>query len=297
MPNIPRTRREPDEGERASQQELFDKVNDLQQRLMLSSLRSTVENAERTSRDAERDLSDIRNYGHRFDESLEDELKRERDNLERARDLFNRRSDDINRTLRPELDSVMNQLEQASRSGWNVSSLTQRVQRCEQELERIEQELEDASRDTLKPLTEICQKVKGLAWAYRQLEEASFDAEKEEELVSAWEAQWLAADEKSGPWGVLYLTTKRLIFEQKEKVKTGGFLSKKELKQRLGFWQALDDLERSIDKEKRKFLSHKELLELEFKKGEPIKAVMRLRADSDTVDRRIEDYIAGRLEK
>ncbi|MBN2378449.1 hypothetical protein JXM67_01420 [candidate division WOR-3 bacterium] len=295
MPNIPSSGKTPSDQDRLLEQELFDKVNELQQRLMLSGIRSAVENAERAVIDAERNLSDVRNQGHRFDADLDGSLKRERTNFDRARDLLNRRYDDINRTLRPELDSVMQQLEHASVTAWNVASLRRRIERCETELVRIEKELESSIRSALSPLEELCLEIKGLAWAYRQIEEASFKKEEGEELVSAWEAQWLEADGKSGPWGVLYLTTKRLIFEQKEKVKTGGFFSKKELRQRLGFWQMLEDLERSLDKEERRFLSYKELLDLEFRKGDPLKATIRFRQDSNTVDRRIEDLVAGRL--
>jgi hypothetical protein len=260
---------------------------------MLAEPRSAVDNAERDLKQAQEDLALIREKGHKFDEDLEDALKAQEPKVAEAREFLNRHLDTVNRTLRPEFDSVMRQLESAAVSGWQLNSLASRIENGERELERIETELGDRSRDAFTELSQLAARTTSLAWSYRQLEEASFELGADDALVSAWEAQWLAEDEKSGPKGVLYLTSNQIIFEQKEKVKTKkGLFGKKEFVQKMAFHQPLVVLSKSLDAEKRRFLGKKELLNLEFKSGEPLKVTVRLRTDSEAVDRRIEHFAA-----
>ena len=291
MPNIPS--QPTNEEERARQQGLFDKINQIQHRLMLAEQRSTVDNAERDLKQAKSDLVLIRDKGHRFDEDLEDALAAQEPKIKEARDLLERHLDTVNRTLRPEFASVMRQLESAAVSGWQLNSLASRIENGARELERIESELASRTSDAFRELSQLTARTSNLAWSYRQLEEASFELGADDALVSAWEAQWLAEDEKSGPKGVLYLTANNLIFEQKEKVKVGkGLFGKKEFMQKLAFHQPLTVLSKSLDAEKRRFLGKKELLNLEFKSGELLRATVRLRTDSEAVDRRIEHFAA-----
>jgi len=294
MPTL-KTPQQPDEKDQ-EQQELFDRVNSLQSRLMLSEPRSAIDRAQGELETAQKELEEIRRHSHRFDKDLEQLLSQHEPGIEKARKALEVHLDNINRTIRPELDSITKQLQAASSSGWNASSLRSRVDNAEKMLEVIEKGVSVIGGDNLDPLYQACNRIHGLAWAYQQLDDASFNKEQGEELVSAWQAQWLAADEKSGPWGVLYLTSKRVIFEQKEKVKTGGLFSKKELRQMLAFWQPVDKLSRSVDSEKKKFLGKKEILSLEFSEGDPLKVNLRLKTDSNAVDKRIEDFVAGRLD-
>jgi hypothetical protein len=296
MPNIPSQPTQPkSEEERAKQQELFDKINQIQHRLMLAEQRSTVEGAERNLKQAQEYLTMIREKGHKFDEDLEDALSAQEPEIKEARELLDRHLDAVNRTLRPEFDSVMRQLESAAVSGWQLNSLASRIENGERELARIESEIETRIRGAFTELSALTARTRNLAWSYRQAEEASFDLGADDALVSAWEAQWLAEDEKSGPKGVLYLTSHQIIFEQKEKVKMKkGLFAKKQFVQKLAFHQPLAVLAKSLDAEKRRFLGKKELLNLEFKSGEPLKVSLHLKTDSAAVDARIEEFAAIR---
>ncbi len=54
-------------------------------------------------------------------------------------------------------------------------------------------------------------------WALKQLQEAKFSLERGEDLVMAVRTRW-DKEGKDDPEGVLYLTSKRLVFERKEKL-------------------------------------------------------------------------------
>lgn len=274
---------------------MFDRINVLQPKMMMDAARNAITAASKDFEQAKADIEKIRGLGHKFDIDLEKLLASQEGTVSSAQKLLDQQTAGVNNTLRPELDSIMNQLHHASSSSFGVGSLRTRLDQVEQRLEQSEQEIRDKTAKEFAELARCTSRIKALAWAYQQAEEASFDSEEGEGLVSAWEAQWLAADEKSGPWGVLYLTTKRVVFEQKEKVKTGGIFSKKEMRQMLAFWHKVENISKSADTEKRKFLGKKEVLALEFKSGDPLKVNMRLKTDSEEVDKRIEDFIAGKL--
>ncbi len=296
MPNIPSQPTQPkSEAQKAKQQELFDKINQIQHRLMLAEQRSAVEGAERDLGQSLQDLAMIRQKAHKFDEDLEEGLAAQEPKIKEVRELLDRHLDTVNRTLRPEFDSVMRQLESAAVSGWQLNSLASRIENGERELARIESEIQTRIRDAFTELSALTARARNLAWSYRQAEEASFDLGADDALVSAWEAQWLAEDQKSGPKGVLYLTSNQIIFEQKEKVKMKkGLFAKKQFVQKLAFHQPLTVLAKSLDAEKRRFLGKKELLNLEFKSGEPLKVSFHLKTDSAAVDARIEEFAAIR---
>jgi len=63
--------------------------------------------------------------------------------------------------------------------------------------------------------------VRGVRWALEQVNDASFKLEPQESLIQAVKAEWQQkGKKKDDPNGILYLTDRRLIFEQKEKVAT-----------------------------------------------------------------------------
>lgn len=277
-------------------QELRSKLAELQQRIMLNAPRSAADNAERDLDQAKRDLADVRRQGHRYDADLEKALDDQGTRVKETRDLVYEKIDRLNRTIRYDLESLARQLDAAS-GGWDASTMRSRIEGFERELETVEREMEQRTGDVYRVLGELCSRVRNLAWSYEQWGDAIFQPEEGENLVSAWEAEWFAEEgEKHGYKGVLFLTTKRVLFERKEKVKQSkGLFAKKERKHELAFWQPAEHLSRSVDTEQRKFLSKKEMLSLEFSQGQPRVANLRLRTDSEAVDRRFEDFLSGRL--
>lgn len=102
-------------------------------------------------------------------------------------------------------------------------------------------------------------------WALDQLAQAGFKLEKGEDLYSAVAARW-DKEGKDDPEGVLYLTSKRLIFERKEKIATKKVLFitlASELVQEVAFAQPLNTIKAHKAANKGLF-GHQDFLEITF---------------------------------
>jgi hypothetical protein len=120
--------------------------------------------------------------------------------------------------------------------------------------------------DTIAQTYEQLETVK---WSFEQAEEACFQFLQGENLILAAEAEMPEdPDDKDAPEGVLYVTDRRVIFEQKQKVATKKFLfitTNSEMVQKVLFEAYINHIEDVVAEDKRKMLvMSKALLHLQL---------------------------------
>jgi hypothetical protein len=134
------------------------------------------------------------------------------------------------------------------------------------------------------------------------LDRASFQLQQGEAGVSVVQAKWLKDGEKEGPRGILFLTDRRLLFEQREKIATKKFLfvtTESEEVQELQ-WEAPIGalLDADASERRRAIVVKKELLSLEFKRPAEVREVLlEIGADSATWDALIARVSSGDIEQ
>jgi hypothetical protein len=100
---------------------------------------------------------------------------------------------------------------------------TSQVNTLSGELTQIENTLENKFAEIRSQTAEITSRLNLIHWSMDQLSQAKYNLGETENLIHAVQARW---DQKGDqdPEGVLYLTNKRILFEQKEKVATKKIL-------------------------------------------------------------------------
>jgi hypothetical protein len=134
---------------------------------------------------------------------------------------------------------------------------------------------------------------------FENLEGAPFKLLAEENLVDVWDAMYLK-EGKKGPRGFIYLTDKRIRFEQNEDVVVSRkflVVTKKERVRKLMIDEPIGLITASKDAERGFFLARKEMLGLEFGQGAKVKkATFRLFTDSKEVDNVLDSAVSGGIE-
>ena len=217
---------------------LQDKLGDLQESLLLTSVYDDLEDIETASSLMPVEIDKLRDRGYVFQSFLEnkiDVLSEQWDEAyERASGEITRRQ----RELERESDEAENVLRQAA------GGRAAQVSRAEGAINTLERKVSaarsavEAMYDSIKQnVSQTRTQVEHLVWALDQVDEASFQLHPVEDPIFASEAQFMET-KKEGPKGVLYLTDERLIFEQKEEVATKKVLfitTEKEKMQELVF--------------------------------------------------------------
>lgn len=140
-----------------------------------------------------------------------------------------------------------------------VNSLLGEVGRISSDLQRTYAEVESRAYAANNRLTQV-------HWALDQMAAASFKLASGEDFVLAVTARW-DQEGKDDPEGVLFLSNKRLIFEQKEKVATKKILfivTASELVQKVIIDQALATIV-SQKAENKGLFGHQDFLAVQFK--------------------------------
>ncbi|HLF90133.1 MAG TPA: hypothetical protein VI451_14400 [Anaerolineales bacterium] len=122
--------------------------------------------------------------------------------------------------------------------------------------------------DIQSKVYQLSGKLTTIHWALNQLSEARFQAATGENFVMAVKARWDQVGDND-PEGILYLTTKRLVFERKEKVATKKVLfitTSAELVQEVLMDETVADL-RSVKAVNKGLFGHQDFLEVQFPKA------------------------------
>ncbi len=233
--------------------------------LTLTSMTTSVEDVTHSLESLRQDLNELETRGYQFSSGWAASAEILERRWQRQRGEVKRLIDNERRALRNSARSVERILSEASRDHNLIDEAEARIDAVESSIHSAEQRIRAAFSKTSGEVDEIQRKVDHAHRLLDNLADASFQLYPDEDAVDFCEAVWVSDHEE--PEGLLFLTTNRLVFEQREKVakKKVLFIAvKKELIQEK-LWEspigAVSELE---SEDERAFLKRKQLLTLRF---------------------------------
>ncbi len=171
-----------------------------------------------------------------------------------------------------------------------LKALEESIAAVEEKLEAAESEIEDALGPLQNALSDGYAWITRARFALEQVSEATFDLQSGEQIVAASDANWEAEEKK----GILYLTDRRIIFEQKEE-KGGGFLGlgKKDKFHEVAFQFPLSDV--NVKQRDEGFLGHKDFVDIQGPRG-TVSVEVTSHGNNDWWEEQIAKVKSGALE-
>lgn len=286
------------------------RAQELQQSGLLSSVRDALEDLDTQITHLPAKLSELRTKGYMFKSYLETNAQSIRADWPTLRNQVQREIDNRVRDLAEDLRRAENAVRSLiAYKGKALALAESALTRAESELDSVQRRVDAANSavngmfdrkkaDVSQLVREIDRCLEWLSWA----DKASFGFQPGEALVEATKGQWLQDGDKEGPKGILFLTDRRIIFEQREKVakKKVLFITTASEEVQEVKWEApLGALTEAAASEARKALVLKrELLTLKFKPPATIREVLveLSGADSDAWRALINRVLAGDIE-
>lgn len=290
---------------------LEDRAEELQRSGLLSSVRDSLEDLDALINQLPSKLSELRAKGYVFKSYFEDKAKTLKADWPSLRPRVQNEIDNRVRDLEADLRRAENAVRSLSTyKGRSLTSAQSAINRVESELDSAERRVK-AANDTASGMFdskgtdarqldwEITRCMEWLEWA----DKASFGFQPGEALVEVVKAQWLQDGNKEGPKGMLFLTDRRIIMEQREKVakKKVLFITTASEEVQEVKWEApLGALVEAQASEQRKALIiKKEHLTLKFKPPATMREVLLELSGGDSEEWRalINRVLSGDIEK
>jgi uncharacterized protein YoxC len=262
---------------------------------------TSVEDCTHSIDQLQQSLQELKGRGYQFSSGWAASTEILEKRWQRQRSEVMRLIDNERRSLRNSARSVERILSEASRNHQLIDEAESHIDAVESSINSAEQRIRGAFSKTQNEINEIQRKVDHAHRLLDNLADASFQLYPEEDGVDFCEAVWVSDQEE--PEGLLFLTTNRLLFEQREKVakKKVLFIAvKKELVQEK-LWEspigAVSELE---SQDERAFLKRKELLTLRFHertRETPGEITLRLKhMDNDAWVEKIHRVQSGKID-
>jgi predicted nucleic acid-binding Zn-ribbon protein len=121
--------------------------------------------------------------------------------------------------LNPQIQRLNSVIQDPTSALSHLGTTQKQVNQVLWDLEKAETALENSYEGIETNVNQLNARLTTIHWALDQLNEAKFSLEKGEDFVLAVPARW-DKEGKDDPEGILHLTNRRLIYEQKEKVAT-----------------------------------------------------------------------------
>ena len=268
----------------------------------LAGVFSTLESLSSDIDGLNNDVSRIRGRGYRFGRDWDERVAQIRERWPSQRDEATRMVE----TQRVHLQNTAHDVEllvrQASSNHNLIGSADTRISSLESSVRAAENSIQDTYRGLRNEVADLRRQVRAAEELLNALDGASFDMLPDEHGVAYCRAQWVSDNQQ--PEGRLFLTDRRLIFEQHEERATRKVLfitTQKELLQEM-LWEtpvgAVDDMTAEDEK---KFLGRREMLTLHFNertRNLPSDAVMELKggANNETWRRLIRRVKSGQID-
>jgi predicted nucleic acid-binding Zn-ribbon protein len=150
-----------------------------------------------------------------------------------------------------------------------VASMEAEIENLQTRVRAFEASIEAAYGPVRQAFYQTRSQVQEVLWILDQVDQASFEIHAEENVIQAVKAKWWRDGKNKGPEGVLYLTDKRLVFEQKEKVATKKVLfvaTEKETIQEMLFEAPVMSVD-SVKASSKGLMGHQDHLDFEFGSG------------------------------
>lgn len=247
-------------------------IEELENRADMSEVRADITNMEANLNHAISLLESARDKGYAFQSDLEDIAYDAMSRWQSIRADVEASIEEQTRVAAGYFDPVNRQINQLNAAISRTTGTDRLLSDTEDEIRQAlnavsdaENAIEAAYDDIEYQANLLVQRLTQIHWALTQQAEASFDFSDGEDLYMAVKARW-DQEGKDDPEGVLYLTTKRLIFERKEKVATKKVLfvaTAKELVQKVMGAQPLSNIE-NVKAQSKGLFGHQDFLEVDF---------------------------------
>jgi hypothetical protein len=280
-------------------------LDNLESTSSLADIQSDVVNLDSELNNALNLLESARDKGYVYQSDLEDiayQAKSQWDTVRpQVEDAVVRNSGELQSrlsTLNPSIQRLNRVVANPSSAEPILRDTTTQVNEFLRKAESVEKNIENSYDEIEKQIHQLNSRLTQIHWALEQLSEAKFELVDSEDLVMAVPTRW-DKESKDDPEGVLYLSDKRLIFEQKEKVATKKVLfitTASELVQQALIDQPLAGIN-SVKAADKGLFGHHDFLEVQFSDPKLSAASLHLDGqDSEEWVVLIEQAKSGKLE-
>jgi hypothetical protein len=167
----------------------------------------------------------LRQGGYVFTQSLANGARDLRNRWRSTESKFDRAMREVRYDVERSLeraDVVMRYAERAPNIG-SIQAAQTEIQSVVRRLPEAQRRLADIYEGDERDINALDQRLDALEWSLQQIQAAAFQLDAGEALIIAAPAEWTqSAGDRRHMDGVLYLTDRRILFEQKER--TGAFL-------------------------------------------------------------------------
>ncbi|MBW8011303.1 MAG: hypothetical protein FVQ83_08690 [Chloroflexi bacterium] len=281
-------------------------LGELEERAGFSELEADISSLDSTLNHALNLLESAREKGYRYEKDLEEIAYDAMNRWQEIRDGVRRDVQQQADLMRGNISAMDAHIQRLNNVLDNPSAAMPILGDTQNEINRFMGSIRDAENNIEGAYSDIEAKAGGLNtrltrihWMLTQLEEASFELDKDEDMVRAVVARW-DYEGKDDPEGLLFLTNQRLIFERKEKVATKKVLfitTASELVQKMMISQKLANIQENKAHSKGLF-GHHDFLEAVFADAKIGKISFHLNGqDSEEWARLIRDAKSGKIEE
>jgi hypothetical protein len=249
-------------------------IEELENRAGMSEVWADIANLEANLNHAVSLLESARDKGYAFQADLEDiaydalsRWQKIRAEVEASIETQTRQIGTFLDPVNTQVDRLNSVIDRVSGSDRILSETESEIRHALNAVSDAERTIESAYDDIEQQANVLILRLNQIHWALTQQDEASFNFMEDEDLYMAVKARWDQAG-KDDPEGVLYLTTKRLIFERKEKIATKKVLflvTAKELVQQVLGAQPVSGI-RNVTAKNKGVFGHQDFLEVDFGK-------------------------------
>jgi len=253
-------------------QALQSSLSDLQQRSSFTNTISDVTNIDAGLQHAGELLESARTKGYVFQSDLENSFYNTMSQWEMTHPQVSTTAQQQSQALQSQLAGVNPMVQGLNRVIGNQGLATSQIRSTQsyvngllQNVSRIETDLRTRYAPVQEQMQGMTTRLNRIHWAMDQLAQAKFRMDNGEDLVMGVAARW-DKEGKEDPEGVLYLTSRRLIFERKEKVATKKVLfitTASELVQEVLIDQPLKSIT-SVKAENKGLFGHQDYLQCVF---------------------------------
>jgi predicted nucleic acid-binding Zn-ribbon protein len=250
-------------------------LTDLQTRSSFSEIAADLTNLDSDLNHALSLLESARKRGYVFQADLEDIIYQAMDRWQAIRaqveagitqqtSLFQSNMVDLN----PQIQRLNSVIQDPTSASSYLSTTQKQVNQVLWNVEKAETALENSYEGFETDVNQLNARLTTIHWGLDQLSEAKFPLKKDEDFVLAVPARW-DKEGKEDPEGIVYLTNRRFIYEQKEKVATKKVLfiaTTSELVQKVLLDQDLSTVGEVTAKNKGVF-GHQDFLDIQFSAG------------------------------
>lgn len=247
-------------------------LDELHQRSSFSQLDADVASLDSNLNHALNLLESAREAGYKYQGDLEDIAYTAMTRWQQIREDVGRKIQQSATSFRGQLgpmDNYVRQLNMSLGSGAQalnaIGTLRNEISQALGRVGELERSIESSYDEIERAASELITRLTAIHWMLGQAGEASFPFEKDEDLYRAVKARWDYEGDQD-PEGILFLTSKRLIFERKEKVATKKLLfitTAKELVQQLMIGQTLANVKDTKAQNKGLF-GHQDFMDVTF---------------------------------